>query len=362
VTVVPFETNWLGGNPGYTADRLRLFQMANAMRSGADPMGPVQGIIHGGIPSIAGLRVTVPQSVFVLRHPAGGQGAYTRIVETPWSGMVAAQPASGSRIDVVFAAAGPDPNTDDSQVGILTGVVGAAPSPPALPESSLLLGTVTVPTSGNGAPTITSGLWYSAAPGAVLPWPGARGNLPPLRPGQLVYTLNPGYQGWQRWATDGAGNGSLGYLADDVGGDASIFSVTGQASAVDNQIGGGWTTIVWSRTVFQSLGGSISLVADNSGKGVIINLGRVGLFGITLEAQYPGLGGTAHAGGRIVNNNLTVLSTPDEAGPYASNSLKVSHYHEMGSDGTAQFRAQTYQTSGSTQNCTPTLRVRWLGR
>lgn len=341
---VPFETQWLGGLPGYAADRLRLFGMADVMKSPSDAFGPLEGIVQGGIPTIAGNTWTLPQSVLRLRNSAAGQGAYTYILEASRSGTIAAQPASGSRIDLLYAACGPDPNADDGVLAVATGVPAASPNPPNLPIGALLLGTIRVPTTGNGSPSMTASRRYTAAPGAVLPWDASRGGLPPLRPGQIFKQLDQVDN--TEWMTQDDTHGDI-PLYDSIGRDWALFACSQNFAPNSSP---SWGNISFNRTIVSSPGTAVYLNSGGSPAWTQAGLYRMVITGYLSGGAGGSLPGSECALQGLVNGVLgtatDVMSYPYS--PFFGN-VPVDYIGKWYSGGPGFMLARVAQNTGATR-------------
>jgi hypothetical protein len=86
-------------------------------------------------------------------------------------------------------------------VAYLAGTPGVAPEPPALPERSFLLGTITVPQFGGGSPSVVLNTARFVAAGARLPVTLAeRAALTPYTGMEIEIIEQPGV--YQRWSGD----------------------------------------------------------------------------------------------------------------------------------------------------------------
>jgi hypothetical protein len=90
------------------------------------------------------------------------------------TGSVTAADATYARKDIVYIqindlSAGDGSGALSAPVQYLAGVPSASPAAPALPARSFLVGTINVPVSGGGSPTVTLNPARFAAAGGVLP-------------------------------------------------------------------------------------------------------------------------------------------------------------------------------------------------
>lgn len=102
------------------------------------------------------------------------QGMYGWATDAAVTGAVTAANATNPRKDIVYiqvndSSAGDGSGALNANVLYLAGVPAASPVAPALPARSFLVGTITVPQSGGGAPTVVMNPARFVAAGGILP-------------------------------------------------------------------------------------------------------------------------------------------------------------------------------------------------
>lgn len=102
------------------------------------------------------------------------QGVYGWSSDANVTGTVTASDATYDRKDIVYilvndSSAGDGSGAVDANVVYLAGTPAATPAAPTLPARSFLVGTITVPKTGGGAPTVVRNPAVYVAAGAVLP-------------------------------------------------------------------------------------------------------------------------------------------------------------------------------------------------
>lgn len=167
--------------------------------------------ILGATSSTAPMTVTVAPLHFVaVRGEA--DGAYLGGSRNYVTLDVAAAPASGSRIDVVFARQESSevgiPSPDASTRGVMaiaTGTSGTSPTKPAIPAGGVEIGTVTVAAgatkTSDAQVTIATTCAWTTMLGGVIPVRDATemNALPGIR-GAIAYRLDLGYPLWHNGA------------------------------------------------------------------------------------------------------------------------------------------------------------------
>jgi hypothetical protein len=102
------------------------------------------------------------------------QGMYGWATDAVITGSVTAANATNPRKDIVYiqindSSAGDGSGALNANVLYLAGTPAASPVPPALPARSFLVGTITVPQSGGGSPTVVMNPARFVAAGGILP-------------------------------------------------------------------------------------------------------------------------------------------------------------------------------------------------
>lgn len=127
------------------------------------------------------------------------QGMYGWASDADITGSVTAADATYARKDIVYiqindSSAGDGSGATSAPVLYLAGTPAASPVAPALPPRSFLVGTITVPQTGGGSPTVVVNTARFVAAGGVLPVTSAaeRPSLPYI--GQQVCRLDR--DGW----------------------------------------------------------------------------------------------------------------------------------------------------------------------
>lgn len=105
---------------------------------------------------------------------ATAQGAYPWATDANVTGDVTAADATYARKDIVYitindSSAGDGSGALTAPVLYLAGTASASPVAPTLPARSFLVGTISVPVSGGGSPTVVLNPARFAAAGGVLP-------------------------------------------------------------------------------------------------------------------------------------------------------------------------------------------------
>jgi len=102
------------------------------------------------------------------------QGGYGWSTDANVTGSVTAADATNPRKDIVYiqvndSSAGDGSGALSAPVLYLAGTPGVTPSAPTLPARSFLVGTITVPQTGGGSPTVVRNPAVFVAAGAALP-------------------------------------------------------------------------------------------------------------------------------------------------------------------------------------------------
>lgn len=105
---------------------------------------------------------------------ATAQGMYGWASDANISGSITASDATNTRIDIVYiqvndSSAGDGSGAKSANVSYLAGTPSATPVAPALPARSFLVGTITVPKTGAGSPTVALNSARFVTAGGVLP-------------------------------------------------------------------------------------------------------------------------------------------------------------------------------------------------
>ncbi|QYC54939.1 minor tail protein [Arthrobacter phage Popper] len=127
------------------------------------------------------------------------QGMYGWATDADVTGAVTASDATYDRKDIVYvqindSSAGDGSGALNANVYYLAGTPAATPSAPALPVRSFLLGTITVPKTGGGSPTVAINPARFVAAGGVLPVSSAADRPTAPYVGQQVCRLDR--DGW----------------------------------------------------------------------------------------------------------------------------------------------------------------------
>jgi hypothetical protein len=116
----------------------------------------------------------VPCSAMLDPGHATHQGMYGWSTDANVTGAVTAADATYTRKDIVYiqindSSAGDGSGATTAPVVYLAGTPSASPVAPTLPARSFLVGTITVPQSGGGSPTVVLNTARYATAGAPLP-------------------------------------------------------------------------------------------------------------------------------------------------------------------------------------------------
>lgn len=153
-----------------------------------------QAATHGGganrrLGGRSGFRVDTPSNVLTatsttwtltpcaaMIDPGASthQGMYGWSTDANVAGSVTAADATNPRKDIVYiqvndSSAGDGSGALTANVLYLAGTPGVDPSAPTLPARSFLVGTITVPQSGGGSPTVVRNPAVFVAAGGILP-------------------------------------------------------------------------------------------------------------------------------------------------------------------------------------------------
>lgn len=115
-----------------------------------------------------------PCAIGIEADAVANQGVYDWATDANVAGTVTAADATNPRKDIVYiqindSSAGDGTGLKTADVLYLAGTPGVTPSAPALPPRSFLVGTITVPVSGGGAPSVVRNPAVCVAAGASLP-------------------------------------------------------------------------------------------------------------------------------------------------------------------------------------------------
>lgn len=175
ITVLPMDAT--AGAPTYSA--LNARQAQAAMYGGPTGVFSARSGWRPGTPA-ATLAVTSstwtvnPCSAVISPAATLYQGSYGWATDTALTGSVTAADATNPRLDILYIqvsdySAGDGSGALSAPVLYLAGSATATPVAPTLPARSFLVGTIAVPKSGGGAPTVTLNQQYFVAAGAPVP-------------------------------------------------------------------------------------------------------------------------------------------------------------------------------------------------
>lgn len=173
---------------GISARDARVNMAGLVASNSTNPLNVRTGVLWTGVADtqlLKGTATTSPSMTVTLdrfhyvAYKATGDGPYIGCHDASENLNIAAAPASGSRIDVVYimqrdsdAPTAPD-GSIIGEVGVVTGTASATPSKPAIPTGALEIGTVTVAAGATKTtdPTVTiaTTVLYTAAKGAPIP-------------------------------------------------------------------------------------------------------------------------------------------------------------------------------------------------
>ena len=160
ITCQPMDAS--GGAPTYSASNER---QANAPLYGGGsgiPLKAVQGFRVGTGNVLTATSTTwtlTPCSAVISPAAATAQGSYRWASDANVTGSVTAADATYARKDIVYIQVNDSSSGDGSgartaEVLYLAGTPSASPVAPALPARSFLVGTITVPATGGGSPSV----------------------------------------------------------------------------------------------------------------------------------------------------------------------------------------------------------------
>ena len=175
ITCQPMDAS--GGAPTYSAANER---QANAPLYGGGsgiPLKAVQGFRVGTGSVLTATSTTwtlTPCSAVISPSAATAQGSYRWATDANVTGSVTAADATYSRKDIVYIQVNDSSSGDGSgaltaPVQYLAGTASASPVAPTLPARSFLVGTITVPQSGGGSPSVVLNTARFVAAGGIQP-------------------------------------------------------------------------------------------------------------------------------------------------------------------------------------------------
>lgn len=175
ITCQPMDAS--GGAPTYSASNER---QANAPLYGGGsnvPLKAVQGfrVGTGNVLSASSTTWTLtPCSAVLSPAAATAQGSYRWASDSNVTGSVTAADATYARKDIVYIQVNDSSSGDGSgaltaPVSYLAGTPSASPTAPSLPARSFLVGTITVPASGGGSPSVVMNTARFVAAGGIQP-------------------------------------------------------------------------------------------------------------------------------------------------------------------------------------------------
>lgn len=175
ITCQPMDAS--GGLPVYSASNER---QANAPLYGGGSgvaLKAVQGfrVGTGNVLSATSTTWTLtPCSAVISPSAATAQGSYRWASDSNVTGAVTAADATYARKDIVYIQVNDSSSGDGSgaltaPVLYLAGTPSASPAAPSLPARSFLVGTITVPASGGGSPSVVLNTARFVAAGGIQP-------------------------------------------------------------------------------------------------------------------------------------------------------------------------------------------------
>lgn len=175
ITCQPMDAS--GGVPTYSASNER---QANAPLYGGGsgiPLKAVQGfrVGTGNVLTATSTTWTLTPCSAVISPAAGtDQGSYRWATNANVTGSVTASDATYARKDIVYIQVNDSSYGDGSgaltaPVSYLAGTPSASPVAPTLPARSFLVGTITVPQTGGGSPTVVLNPARFVAAGGIQP-------------------------------------------------------------------------------------------------------------------------------------------------------------------------------------------------
>lgn len=184
ITILPIDRDPATGLPQYTAQQYRQARAAEHGGGSGRQLGLRSGF-RVGTPSNV---LTATSTTWTLGPCAAKldvgegvtQGGYDWANDSNFTGSgaqgVQAADSTNPRKDIVYIQVN-DANSDGSgqrsaPILYLAGTAGVNPQPPALPARSFLVGTITVPQSGGGSPTVVLNPARYVAAGGLLPVSG----------------------------------------------------------------------------------------------------------------------------------------------------------------------------------------------
>lgn len=192
----------------YSAQWWRQAMIGSIYAHAENSITCMPGVVVGMLPTgITGARVIVEPGQCVVSPAHGPRGSYVVASDTTVTLQLAPADSTYSRIDAVAVRvrdhAFDGSGATDAAIVAVTGTPSASPVAPTIPDGTLLLAHVTVPTSGN-ASAVDRRLWTSAIGGNMGGSQAQRLALSTanLRPGQTFTELDPATLG-QTWRWNG---------------------------------------------------------------------------------------------------------------------------------------------------------------
>ncbi|WP_320067863.1 hypothetical protein [Micromonospora sp. RTGN7] len=175
MAVTAYPMNASGGAPAFTARQGRQALAALTM-AGAGALRTRSGFRPGGAPAVSVDATTWsvgPWSGVINANATGVQGPYLAASDGTDTGPMTAADGTYARRDILYVQVD---DTDEDASGqrrgrvlYLAGTAAAAPSAPATPARSVLIGLVDVPKVGSGNPTFTASRLWTVAAGGIVP-------------------------------------------------------------------------------------------------------------------------------------------------------------------------------------------------
>ncbi|WFE45298.1 hypothetical protein [Verrucosispora sp. WMMD1129] len=171
----PLYINESGGAPSYNAAELRRSLGIFGSKAGtADRFGARSGVHPAGAAalSLSGTTLTV-QHLQAVVYPAASttQGPY--LVQLPSHTHTVPAASAQPRKDIVVLRVRDDDEDGsgerDADTVYLTGTAASSPVEPSVPAGTVKMGTIDVPATGGGDPTLTYSAPFFVATGGILP-------------------------------------------------------------------------------------------------------------------------------------------------------------------------------------------------
>jgi len=178
ITILQVDADATTLLPKYTAQQFRQAQAATHGGGSGRQLGVRSGFRVGTPSNVLTATSTTwtlgPCAAEIDPGASTHQGGYGWSTDSNVTGSVTAADATNPRKDIVYiqvndSSAGDGSGALSAPVLYLAGTPGVSPSAPDLPARSFLVGTITVPQTGGGSPTVVRNPAVFVAAGGIQP-------------------------------------------------------------------------------------------------------------------------------------------------------------------------------------------------